>query len=390
MVKRGRPPAPAAERPPEPTLEEAIEQEKSDNRRLETEEWLSEFRERFTDQPATVLVEKFDDNEWAICRRYALSTFDYESVLNEFGGGTYRATLIGPDGRYVKEGRTRFKFATPVLKPSIVPAAPTNPLENPVVAMMIEAQKAQNAQMLEITRSMIAAGGAGGGKSDVGQLITGLKALQDLAPKDKPLDSFKDTLNMMKLVKEVTGEGDGKGGLLSEIRQFLEVYPAIKEQLSTIKPALPPPAVASAGAPVTVTTPERSPTPLDPLSQKIVNLVPKYVKAGKESKPLVEWGKNLLDDFDTEILPLLLPVWRNQYGPLVKDEDDVYDVLLRYAEDPKEVEKIFKEIPPLAPYKEWCTRVIAEACRQAITEPPEGADVVVDAVTGNGRTPPAA
>ncbi len=369
----------------EPTIEETIEQEKEVNRRLEIEEWLSEFQERFTDQPAKVLIEKFEDNEWSICRRYALSTFDHEIVRTEFGGGQYRATLIDDKGHYVKEGRTRFKFADPIIKP-VAPAQPANPFDNPAVVMMIEAQKAASSQMLEITKSMIQSS-ATQPKSDMGQIITAMKGLQDLTPKDRPLDSFKDTLNMMKLVKEVTGDTDGKGGLLSEIRQFLEVYPTIKEQLSQIKPAAiaaPSPGAAPVGPPQ-ITTPERAPSALDPLNQKIVALVPKYVDAGKKSLQVVEWGKNLLDDFELDILPLLLPAWKKQYGPLVRDEDDCYDILLRYAEDEKEVAKIFEAIPPLAPYRVWVSRVIEEAIKLAQADPQDSTDVITDAVTGNGK-----
>jgi hypothetical protein len=381
MVRRTAtaPPAP----PPAPTLEEEIQQEKEDTRRLETEEWLTEFRERFTDQPATVLVEKFDDNEWAICRRYALSTFDYESVLNEFGGGIYRATLIGPDGRYVKEGRTRFKFAAPIVKPSNTATAPTNPLDNPIVAMMLKAQEAQTAQSMEITKALIATGGGGKG-SDIGQLIVALKGLQDLTPKEKPMQNFKETLDMIKTVKEISGDTDSKGGLLSDLRDFLEVWPTVKEKFAEIKP--PAGSAAPAATPMPA-IPERKPATLDPLTEKIVKLVPKYVTAAKKSEPIETWGDTLLADFDTEILPILTPMMKKQYGVLVKDEDDVYDILLRYAKDPKEREVIFRDITPLAPFREWVNRVVDEAIRLAETEPAEVAatDVVVEAVAGNGR-----
>jgi hypothetical protein len=358
-----------------PVMQDAVDSEKEIKERLEIEEWISEFQSRFTDQPASILIEKFDDSEWSICRRYPLSTFDYESVRAEFGGGKYRATLIDPKGRYVPEGRNRFKFAESIIKPTETPK-PQNPLDNPVVAMMIESMKGQQAQMLEITKSMIATGGAGKG-SDIGQLIVALKGLQDLTPKDKPMESLKDTLNMVKLVKEVTGDdGDSKGGLLSEIREFLEVYPVIKEKLAELKPVAP-------GAPA-ASVPERiAPVP-DPLTEKVVLHIPKFVDAAKAAAPVPQWGKYLLDLVDVEFVPVLLPSLKKQYGPLVQTEDDVYDILIKLAKDPGERLKIYQAIPPLAPYKEWCGRVMDEAIRLAETE--EAENVVIAHVEANGDT----
>jgi hypothetical protein len=373
------------EEPETAQIEEQIAEEKKIKEQIEIQEWVSEFQSRFTEQPYNVLIEKFDNGEWSICRRYSLNTFDHEAIRAEFGGGKYRAVLIDPRGRYVPEGRNTFKFAESLIKPELLKPAP-NPLENPAIALMIESMRANQTNLMELMK-VIVAGNPGSQKSDLAQIIGAMKGIQELTPKDKPLDSIKDTLGLMKLVKDVSGEGDSKGGFLSELKQFMEVWPAIKEQMASAKGAPVPLAPAPNAAPSPTPVPiERTPTVMDPLTAKIVQLVPKFVKAAKEAQPIPGWGATLLDIVDVEIMPLLVPVWKKQYGPLVQNEDDAFDILVRYAKDPAEREKIFKTITPLDPYKEWVNNVILEAVRLCELDPEASdANVVVHAVAGNGQ-----
>lgn len=327
----------------------------------QTREWLAEFQSRFTDQPVRILVEKYDDaGDWAICHKYPLSSFDQELVKQEFGGGKYRGTLFDPKGLYIKGGRIHFKFAETLNKGVEIVKA-KNPLEDPMVLMIIESMKSQQAAMMELTKSMFTAQAAGGSKGGLVEMIEAMKSLKTMTPNERPMDNFKETLGMMKLVKEVTGDGesDSKGGLLGDIKDFLEVWPAVKDQLAQIKP----PAIA--GAPAQTLIPQETKPVMDPLTQKVISLVPKFVEAGKAAAPVPEWGAFLLEMFDTEIMPLLLPVLQKKYKALVKDEDDVYDIMLRLASDPDEREEIFKQIRPLAPHREWALRVIDEAVRLA-------------------------
>src|SRR5258708_32997510 len=103
--------------PAEAAAEQA-EQEQELQEQLQAGEWLSEFQSRFTDQPVKILVEKFDESgEWAVCRKYPLQGFDPDAVRLEYGSGKFRCTLFDPNGKWVKGGRTYFKFADPILKP---------------------------------------------------------------------------------------------------------------------------------------------------------------------------------------------------------------------------------------------------------------------------------
>lgn len=355
--------------------------------RLElTDEWISDFQERFSDQPAKVLVEKYDDTgEWCYCKKYTLASFDVDQIKEEFGGGKYRASLYA-DGHYVKTGRRHFKVSDPVFK-RVEERKPENPLENPIVAMMIESMKSQQVSMLELTKSMIAAqAGKSGG---LGEVVEAMKAVNALTPKtDKPLDNFKETLGIMKLVKELSGEGEESSeGLLGNIKEFLGMLPALKEQMANMKPAGNPSlAPGTPDLPQTITV-AGGPPPMDPLTKKIVDLIPKFVGGARANAPVPDWGNYLLEVLDTEVMPVLLPVLKEKYKPLVQNEDDVYDLLIKYAKDPSERLQLFKTIPPLAPHAEWCLKVIDEAVR--LIELPDtpvvsnGSDVVLEAVKDN-------
>ncbi len=372
---------------PSPAELAAVEeaQEKEMQEKIQTDVWLSEFKARFTDQPVKILVERFDeDGEWAVCRKYPLSSFDPDTVRIEYGGGKYRCTLFDPSGKWVKEGRSYFKFAESLVK-TIPERKPDNPLENPVVMLMLKAQENQQHMLMELAKSFLTApnvpgSGRGGGLTEIVEVV---KSLNSMAPKDKPFDNFKETLGLVKLVKEATGpdDGEGKGGLMSELRQFLEIYPMIKDQLATLKPP-------TIGSPTAVTVETQPKVPADPLTKKIIDIVPKFVGGARANAPIKEWGAYLLDVFDGEILPLLLPVMRQKYGALAQTEDDVYDIVIRLSKDLSERELALKQIPPLAPYAAWVNQVIDAAL--VLAETPEGelstgGNSILEAVGANGN-----
>ncbi len=275
-----------------------------------------------------------------------------------------------------------------------------------MVIMMIKMQEESRTSIMDLMKTIMTAQATAAPKtSGLGEIVEVMKSLKTMTPAERPLDNFKETLGMMKLVKEVTGDGDSdsKGGLMSDIKEFLEVYPLIKDKLADLRPLaqMPPPALAPQAAqtnggplgPGGTIVPGGTPQMpvMDPLSQKIVDIVPRFVEAGKAAAPVTEWGAFLLETFDTEIMPLLLPVLKKKYKVLVKDEDDVYDIVLRLAKDPEEKETVFKQIPPLSPYRDWCIRVIDEAVRLA--ESPEveedigstGGSSILEAVAANGK-----
>jgi len=360
------------EAPEETPFDVSPEEEAQILEQERTAELLGEFQARFVDQPAKVLVEKYDgEGDWALCRKYPLAGFEQEHVKAEFGGGKYRGTLLDPQGKYVKGGRINFKFAESVIK-EVAPPQPANPLDSPVVAMIMKSTESQNAMLLGLMQAMISAQAATAPKSGgLGEIVEVMKSLNGLtATKEKPLDNLKETLGLMKLVKEVTGsgdEGESKGGLLGDIKEFLEIWPMVKDQLAAIKPPTAPAAAPGAIAPETpktVTIAGEQPQ-MDPLTKKIIELVPKFVGGAQANAPVGEWAGFLLDSFDVEIVPLLLPTMKEKYKPFIQNEDDVYDAVLKMAKDPKEREQIFAHIKPFAPYKPWINSVIDEAVRLA-------------------------
>ncbi len=366
------------------TPEEEAQAQAEEEALIQTGEWLTEFQARFTDQPVKIQVEKFDEaGDWALCRKYPLANFDPDAVHIEYGGGKYRCTLYDPQGRWIKGGRTYFKFAESIIKPG-VSVKVENPLENPIVAMMLSAQKQNSDMLMGLMQTMLTAQGAGGSKpAGLGEMVEVVKSINSMTPKDKPMEAFKETLGLMKLVKEVTGDsdGEGKGGLLSDLKDVIEVLPLLKEHIATLKPQ---------GEPVPGALTPGKPAELDPLSKKIIEMVPKFVGGARSNAPVSEWGAYLLNIFDVEILPVLLPVLKEKYKALVKDEDDAYDIVIRFAKDPSERNEALKQIPPLLPYVSWVNLVIDEALRLAETDEapaPETASsgsAILDAVAANG------
>lgn len=346
---------------------ETTREEREEEREAEINEWLGDFQAKFTDQPVKILVEKFEDGEWSICRKYPLGTFEHESVRDEFGGGRYRATLFDNHGKYIKDGRNYFKFAAPVA-PKPVETKAANPLENPIVLMMLKSHEENAKNMLQLTQAMITANSSKS-TGTLPELIEAMHKMQNMAPKsEKPMESFKDALGIMKLVKEVSGDSDkeDKGGLLSELKDFLELWPTAKDALANLKPqTLPAPAALPVStAPVPA---PGGPDPMqDPLTQKLVSIIPNFVNAAKSSAPIEDWADYLLDTLETEFMPILLPRLKKQYGPLIKDEDDVFDLIVRYAKDPAYRASMYEQVKPLAPYKPWCDLVIDKAI--ALTE----------------------
>lgn len=370
---------------PAEAAEAAAEEEQELQEQLQAGEWLTEFQSRFTDQPVKIQVEKFDEaGDWALCRKYPLANFDPDAVRLEYGGGKYRCTLYDPNGKWVKGGRTYFKFADSIIKPALQSKV-ENPLENPIVAMMLNAQKENTTMLMGIMQSLLASQGAAGPKTTgLAEMVEVVKSINTMAPKEKPMESLRETLGMMKLFKEVAGDSDGEGksGLLSDLKEVIEVLPLLKEHMANLKaPAVTAPAQITAG----------KGEPMDPLTKKIVELVPKFIGGARSNSPIPQWGNYLLEVFDTEVLPLALPMMKAKFKALVKTEDDAYDLIIKLAKDPEERAEALKQIPPLMPYMAWVNQVIDEAIRLVEApeeEEPKGESVVLEAMGANGSEKP--
>lgn len=378
-------------------LEGVGEETPEDKEAREIESWTADFQAKFSEEPVKVSVEKFRDSEWLICKKYPLASFDPEIIRKEWGPGRYRARLLDQRYHYIKGTSNTFEFAEPA--GAIAPApAPENPLENPVIALMLKSMESNQAMLVNLMQAMVTGGAAKAPERPLNEIVDVMSKLHQMAPKDKPMDSFKEMLTSWKLVQEVTGSKDSesKGGLMSEVREFLELAPLLKEQLPTIKSMLPPGPVQSSPAPA---SPVQEKKEMDPLTIKIISLVPKFVEAARTDSSIEEWGDYLLAYFESDIVPLLLPQLKAQYKALVQNEDDVYDIVIRLAKDPAERETIYKRIVPLAPYKDWCNRVIDEAIRLCETEeapensgdpsdppgPTGGGNAILQAVHPNGK-----
>lgn len=347
-------------------------------------EWLKDFQSRFTDQDVKILIEKREETgDWAICRKYSLETFDMEPVKEEWGPGRYRGTLYDEHGHYIKQGRVQFRFANAVKKdqPIIIPK-PENPLENPIVALMLKSMEQNQANLLTMMQTFMAAQGAIAPKATgLGELLEGVKALRGMMPTEgKSLDSVKDMLSIWKMFKDVTGkEGEGREGLLGDVREFLELLPTLKESLPVLKAALPVPP----GQTPVPTQPNPGDSQMDSLTKAFTEHVPEFVDAAKQQAPVTEWGTYLLDLFEETFLPLLVPVLTKKYAPFIRTEEDVYDAVVKAAQDANEREKIFKAVPPLHEHRAWVLKVIEEAVRLSEIDPEE---MPIPATSGGGSS----
>ncbi len=345
---------------PEPGAELANKRE--EERQVAIDEWLSDFQGRFSEQPVKVLVEKYEEGDWTICRKYPLAGFDQEAVRDEFGGGRYRATLYDPNGKYIKEGRHNFKFANPIRKLDEVKVS--NPMENPAVTMVMESMKANQSMLTDLMKSVLTAPKPAESKNDLLTIVEVMKGVGAITPKDTGMKSFQETLGLIATAKDLFSDGkeskESGGGWLSDIKEFLTAWPEIKKSLPV--PQIP----TVAGAPSLQTHTEVATVKKDPLTVKLYEVIPQFIKAAEANAPIEEWGTYLGDVLEKEIMPVLVPFMKEKYrlAPIEITEDVIYDGLLKRAKDPAEREEIFRQVPPFQKYREWVNGVIDEAVRQ--------------------------
>lgn len=331
----------------------------------EAGEWLSEFQGRFSEQSVKVSIEKYEEGEWTICKKYPLAGFNPEGVRDEFGGGRYRATLFDPKGKYIKEGRHEFRFATPIKVAEEKGPERINPLQDPIVVMMLQTQKENTAMMVELMKSLVSGNAQQPKGNDLMTVVEAMKVMGALTPKDSGMKNMQETISFLATAKDLfggEGKGEKEGGIFSDIKEFLGVWPEIKESLPQLKSQAPAP----------VTTIIENPTgrtkdmPKDPLSQKIIAVIPTFLKAAQANAPIDQWSDYLGDVIEKEIMPILVPMMKEKYKfmPVEITEDTVYDGLIKRAKDPAEREIVFKQIPPLEPYREWVNKVIDETIKQ--------------------------
>lgn len=376
---------PEKEKPPKKiVLEETdlLEEEESPSEEeLEAEEKLSDFRARFTGKEFKIRIDRFnnEEGEWEWVDRIQWEGFDLFSVKKKYGPGRYRVILFDGDGKYIKGGRTEFRFAAPAKDET--PAAPPNPLENPIVALMLQQAEKNTAMMMEVLKTTLPAQAAA--KSmDLPQVLDALAKMNSMVPKTDSSKSLLDSLNMIEKVRSLFGAGEEKdsGGLLSEIKEAIALLPAIQTMSRMSPGAVPRPGGPAAPMVPTVVTPGAviQPPPqerrsMDATTCSILFYVPKFVEAAKAGENVTQWGEYLYTVLETDIVPLLV----KKYNGFINDEG-VWERLLEAAEKPEEVEKIYTYAPELIPYKKWVSSVIASAYEFAQPhEEPEPSSAVV-------------
>lgn len=354
------------------TLEELLDaQDAVDTEQESINEWLADFQGRFSDQQVRISVSKYENGRWALAARYPLQGFDHFVVRDEFGAGKYRAMLYGPNGKYITGGFQEFEFTMPLNPKKPDAEKDKNPLADPVVSMVMNAQAENNKMLMTIVTAMISNQGSRG--ADLPALVDAMKSMGALSPKENPLKQVTETAQLIATLKDAFGndEKSDSGGLFAEVKEFLELLPTIKESLPVLKGLrdknpLPP---APADRPAAL--------PQDPIAQKIIVHVPTFVEAARTNQPTAKWAEYLANLVEVEFLPILVKDAQEKYKPLKVTEDTVYSQLLDTAKDPAEREKIFTAIPPLSPYKLWVNKVIDECIVLFETEEPGKPAVIV-------------
>lgn len=355
-----------------------------DMKDLEAEEKLSIFHQKFGGEDYKIRVEKFnkDENEWESVTNLKLAGFDSFDSLKKYGAGRYRMSLLDNGGHYVAGGRMDARISEAAIEAEKKEAAPAP--DNGLTAMMTMLQ-AQNAQNVELLKAMIGRPAPAESKGpSLTELIAAMAGLKNLGPKEESgMGGVKGTLELMKLVKELMPEpaGEDKGGLVAELSQAVELFGKVQPMIEAKRRAQParlaaPPTAVVAGAvavPNVEAAPEAEADPMKPIIEKAQSYVPQLVAWASRGKDIEDAAIFVLDEVEAEIVPLVVANYRP--GGIKLGNEFVFGELLKKAQDPAQVEAIFTVVPALAPYKEWFTRVIAKAVEietEAPVEEPNG------------------
>jgi len=327
-------------------------------------EKLSEFMQLFGGKEYKVRVEEFNNEEkiWLHLDTFPVDGFEPFETCKRFGPGRYRLTFLNDKGRYVKGGQPQIRIGGKALA-AIAASAPAsqdaNPLNNPIVMMML-AQANENAKAnAELVRAiLLRPEPAKSTTNEVMDLLIKLKAMDPKETKDDTMKKLSEAL-MMKMIEKGMdgGDGDGGGGLLSEIK---DAMPIIKEVLAARLPQRAP-----APRPTQISAPPSEVPAVNPLIEALRPYLAIF-KAKAEKNADKERAANfLLDELDESVIPLI-----KLHVPLAAMASDaaVMESLISRAKDPAQVETLFSACPELVPHKEWIVSVIAQAV--AIAETP--------------------
>lgn len=335
---------------------------------LEREKKLKQWRSEFVGDGYNVRIHRWDKDEkkWEHLDTLEWDSFDIATLRKWVIGKSsrFRLTLLDEKKNYVEGGRVEELVANPDWKEgSAAPAAPVpppeDPLKNPIVQLVIENQKAQQTQLLEMFK--IFAGKPAAAGPDPLDLLVKMK---QLFPEQKST-SMKEMAETLVALRELAGDGGGASdSWISEIKEGVSLFAQVSELAAKKKAArvplsAPTPAAAPQLAPVPNPPPGKEPVNVsNPIVDVVRTYIPILVRKAEAKAPIDEVAEFLLAELESDVIPVIRRVYP------VATEDYIWSELLGNAKNPEKVSQIFGFAPELAPYDGWIREVIAEAVRR--------------------------
>lgn len=361
MPPRKKKVAAADHEPEEQRATEVVEEE--DVAQLKLGEW----RDNFEGDGYKIRAERWHDGlrKWVFLDTLDFDGWDLQTLRQwvEKAVSRFRLSLLDNEGLYVKGGRFEQCVANPdwrdaVAAPAPVapPPPPPDPMSSPVVQMMIENQKAQNVQLLELLKVVA------GRPTGPDPLEMFLK-LRQLMPEPQKMPSMKEQAEALVAIKDLMGDGNsGEGSWISEIKEGVSLFQQLteiaakKKAVGAVPPAAAPrPAIPpAAAAPKLANPPPETPMANSALLETVKFYVPIFVHKAERNDDPADAAQFLLDEIDSDIMPELLKAYPITSGI-------AYSQLIAGAKDAAKLEQIYAFAPELAPYRDWVKQVIDKA-----------------------------
>ena len=342
-------------------LRKLEDSEAVDKAQAEIDEILDEFKGRLGNEgTGQIRCQKWNEKEreFAHCQTYPFDDFSLDSLRDAYGGGKYRFFLLDDRGRPVKGGSRRCLIAERPAAASAaapVPAAPQNPMENPIVQMMLENLREQNRQSTEILKALIARPEPP--RQGLGEVIESLGKIKALTPEVKG-NNLKDTLELIAVAKGFLGEGksSGEGGIVSELVDALKLMRDSGLVRGGQVPAAPVPTLPSPPSIETSTVAPRPAPVMDPITQKLQGYIPLLLSWGRRGESVENAADFVLGEIEDDIAPFLAQLHGVPVSLVLSRLKDA-------ARDPREIDKLLTAAPALREVEGWVRQVIALTLR---------------------------
>jgi len=362
-----------------PTIQEALDGtsfiEEPTQEEIENEEKRGEFLAQFAGKDYKIIIERYnvENGELEICDRVKLDGFDPFLSVKRYGSGRYRLSLRDNGGKYVKGGNQEVHIAKPlegdIQKPE------ENALTNPIVQLMLENAKSDKMQMMELMKTVMSAMTQRPPDPPRGptlnELVESLSKLKGLTPQSEDkLKGVREILGLMSDVKNLIPEAEkaSSGGVLSELGDAVKIAKELGIMRTPHMPQpgtvmIPRPQDTAVNPPAFEAPKEDEMTPnkdSNSIAESIQKYIPIFEGWAKRNYDPGEASIFLVDELDNEIVPAIQSYYGKTFG-MPPSVDTIYSNLIEKSKEPVEIEKIFQFAPALAPYREWCGRVIVEA-----------------------------